>query len=287
MELKSHYWDQPELKSSFKRFMVQIHSLDFTRWELAGFWDYSYTPFSYFEQDRVISSVCVYLLDAVIKGRTASILQISGVGTVPEWRRKGLNRKLTEIALSWAFSIGKHEFIFLFSEYAAIPFYNRCGFRPIDEYIEVVEVTPVPKQRGIFKMTPENKENLDRIYDYSMTRSPASDVFSVLSSRLFMFHILYGMGENIYEIPDLSCIVLFNRVGSCLRIFDIVGKTIPTFSDLYPYLSKESDRTVEFHFSTDKLELRNVRKKLLNGNNPFIKGEFPLEKPIFPYTSRA
>ena len=54
----------------------------------------------------------------------ARLAQISGVGTRPGWRRRGLNRHLTEVALDWA--RGKHEGVFLFSSDEAIPCSNRA-----------------------------------------------------------------------------------------------------------------------------------------------------------------
>jgi len=34
-----------------------------------------------------------------LNGENTRVAQISGVGTLPEWRRKGLNRQLTDIGL--------------------------------------------------------------------------------------------------------------------------------------------------------------------------------------------
>jgi GNAT superfamily N-acetyltransferase len=285
VELKTQYWDRPDEKTAFKEFMIQIFGLDFDRWDKAGFWDPSYTPFSYFEQGRVISSVCGYILDATIGGKKTSMLQFSGVGTLPEWRRKGLNRKLTEKVLKWA--VGRQEGIFLFSSDVAIPFYKSCGFRPVTEYIEFIEAAPVPSEKGLRKLDANRDEDLDRIHEYAVSRAPISNEFSIMSPNLLMFHVLYGLGDGVFEIPDLECIVLLHRSDGHLKIFDVVGKRIPEFSELYPYISENGDEIIEFHFLTDKLNLCGSKRKKVEGNNPFVMGEFPLENPVFPFTSRA
>ncbi len=91
----------------------------------------------------------------------------------------------------------------------------------------------------------------------------------------------------MYEIPDLDCLVFLERQKDCLRIFDIVAERVPHLKELYPYIADENDRTIEFHFYTDKLGLDKIRTRPLYGNNPFVKDTFPIKKPVFPFTSRA
>jgi predicted N-acetyltransferase YhbS len=285
LQLKTNYWNDHEASAAFKEFILKIHGLDFTKWESCGYWDQAYTPFSYFAGETVVASVCVYLLDAVLDGRNTRIAQISGVGTLPEWRRKGLNRELTDIGLTWA--EGKHEGVFLFSTTDAIPYYERCGFSRINEYVETTQVEPVSNRDGAVKLDPDCKQELDRIYRYATQRVPVSDRFSVLNAKLVMFHVLYGLGDCVLELPDLECLVLYKREDDVLTIYDIVGERIPRFDDFYPYLADPNDRVIEFHFGTDKLGLKSSGTRLLVGNNPFVLGAFPIETPVFPFTSRA
>jgi GNAT superfamily N-acetyltransferase len=285
LEFRTGYWDDLEARSAFKEFMVAIHGLDFSEWESAGYWDDAYTPFSFFEGDAVVSSVCIYLLDAVIDGEAARLAQISGVGTLPGWRRRGLNRRLTEMGLDWA--QGKQSGVFLFADGPAVPFYEQCGFRPIDESIEFVEAVPVPTQGGAVKLDPGKEDERDRIHGYARRRAPVSDRFGVLNDKLVMFHALYTLREHIFEIPDLDCIVFCRREQGRLCLFDIVGERIPTLEELYPYIADTDDRIIEFHFHADKLGLNRAGTRRLDGNNPFVRGAFPVEKPVFPFTSRA
>ena len=123
LKLRTHYWDDSDAKAAFKQFILKIHGLDFSEWDSSGYWDHAYTPFSFFDGDTVVASVCVYLLKAVLNGENTRVAQISGVGTLPEWRRRGLNRQLTDIGLAWA--QGKHQGVFLFSDTDAIPYYEK------------------------------------------------------------------------------------------------------------------------------------------------------------------
>jgi len=283
--MKTSYWDDPQARSAFKRFMNIIHGLDLSEWESDGYWDNAYTPFSYFDGQEIVSSVCVYSLSAIVNGKKMRLAQISGVGTLPQWRRKGLSRQLTFAGLEWARE--RHRVVFLFSSAEAIPFYKACGFRAIEEYAEVLRTKPVPRIQGAVGLDPGKRQDLEKIYNLAKRRTGVSDRFGVLNERLVVFHALHSLRKNAYEIPNLNCIVFLERDRGLLKIYDIVAEEIPRFDVLYPFIADEGDRFIEFHFHVDKLSLDGTETRQLLGNNPFVKGDFPLKSPVFPYTCRA
>ena len=285
LEYRSEFWDDLPSREAFKTFLRKIHNLDLSLWDDAGFWDNAYTPFSYFNDGKVVSSICLYFLDAVIDGKSSKLVQISGVGTLPAFRNQGLNRRLTDRALDWA--KGKHQGVFLFADEEATPFYQRCGFTPIQESQEYCHITPVPTQMGINQLDISDTGTLQKIHDYAIQRCPQSERFSITNPQLLMFHVLYTMANKIIEIPELNCLVFFDRRDSEINIYDIVGREMPTFNDLYPFIAQKADEQVNFHFHTDKLEGRDIKTRLTNLNNTFVKGDFPIQNPAFPFTSRA
>ncbi len=285
LELKTKYWNDLQAKDAFKKFILDIHNLDFNEWESRGYWDDAFTPFTFFKGGEVISSICIYLLDAVIQGRKTKLIQISGVGTKNSWRRKGLSRELTDMGLDWA--KGQHEGVFLFADEEAIPFYLRCGFSPLDESQEFCQIEPVYKKAGIVQLDPSNQQHLDKIHLYAKSRVPISNDFSVFSSRLLMFHALYTMRNKMYEIPELNCLVFFDRKEDVVNIYDILGEEIPSFQEIYPYISSKTDTQIDFHFHTDKLSISDIQTRTVGSNNTFVKDHFPLVAPAFPYTARA
>ncbi len=285
IQLITQYWDNPEAREAFKAFIQDIHGLDFSEWEARGYWDDAYAPFSYFKDGRVISSVCIYLLDAIVAGRQTKLAQISGVGTHKNWRRKGLSRKLTELGLQWA--EGRHQGVFLFADEEAIPFYHKCGFLSIKDGLEFTHADPVPKKQDIVSLDPSDQKDLDKIYTYAKNKTPISDKFSVSSAKLLMFHALYTMRSNLYEIPALESLVFFARKGDIVNVYDIVSECIPPFEEIYPYLSSKRDSRINFYFHTDKLGIRGVQTEINTGNNTFVKKSFPVSTPVFPFTSMA
>jgi hypothetical protein len=226
------------------------------------------------------------MLDAVIEGEPAKLAQISGVGTAPEYRRRGLNRELTEIGLAWA-ARWNPAGVFLFSDEDAIPFYTAGGFVPIEEFVEVLELGGETGTGSSRRLDPTREADRQRIHELARRRAPVSQRFGVMNPKLVMFHCLYKLPHAIHEIPELDCVVLASRAGSTLRVHDVIAERMPGWVELSPHLLRASDREVEFHFSTDQLELSGTLLRPLRGNHPFARPGFPLARPVFPYTSRA
>jgi len=281
------YWDNQELKSEFIKFLIQIHNLDMTRWGKAGFWDVKYRPFSFFEGETLVSHLCIYSMEMMVLGERRKVAQVSAVGTLPEFRRQGLNFELTQKAMTWARK--EHDFFFLFADEEALPFYKRCGFRMTDEYKTRIEVTGEIPSAGIDKLDIERDDHRELIFRYASERAPVSDELGVFNPKLFMFWCLYYLKDNIYHVPSLDILVLYKRKNGIVTVYDIVGGTIPEFSQVYPFICSETDEAVEFLFMIDKMNLEDSQKVKVTENRTHFLGNFPLEDHefIFPYTAHA
>lgn len=287
LSYRENYWDSLELKVEFLSFLVQIFGLDLSVWDKMGFWDQRYRPFSYFSGNSLASNVCVYSMDMTIQGKQRLVAQISAVGTLPEYRRKGLSFELIQKAMDWARN--NHDFFFLFADKDAYDFYGKCGFRPADEHKACVSVSGKVAQSGAVKLDVQRKDHLEQIYRFASEREPASDVLGVSNQKLFMYWCLYSLRDHIYYIPALDVLVLYKRDNGLITIFDVVGTNIPAFSALYSYICSESDETIEFLFMVDKLNLGSCDQIRVKDNGAHILGNFPLESTqfMFPFTAHA
>jgi GNAT superfamily N-acetyltransferase len=288
LSFREAYWADPDARRAFRRFLVEIHGLDLSAWEAAGFWDDRYRPFSYFDREgRVVSSVCVYSLELVVRGSPCRAAQISAVGTTPAWRRQGLNRRLTEIALEWAAL--DHEFVFLFADDDAVPFYARCGFLPVEEQIPRVDVRPREPHPGSRRLDLGRATDLELLLALAERRAPVSDTLGVISPKLFMFHALYRFPGRLHHVRDLDVAVAMGREGPRVTVYDVVGPRIPQLDELCPYLVDSETREIEFYFVPDKLGIERARWRALRGNHLHDRGDIPLraERFLFPYTAHA
>ena len=282
------YWDNPESKRAFLDFLIRIHNLDLSLWDRMGYWDNKYRPFSFFDGNTVVASTCLYSMDMTIRGERRLVAQISSVGTLPGYRRRGLNLELTRKALKWAEAT--HDFFFLFADEDAFGFYKRCGFRRTFEHKTRLHILGRTARAGAAKMDVQKKEHLDLIYRCASEREPVCDMLGVYNERLLMFWCLYFLTDNISYIADLDLLILYERKDGIVTVFDIVGKKLPPFSEVYSYIGSAEDTAVEFMFMPDKLGLQESEQVLLEiDNGTHLLGDFPFEgsKFILPYTAHA
>lgn len=284
---RENYWESPELKREFMSFLVQLFGLDLSLWDNMGFWDVRYRPLSFFSDNSLVSNVCVYSMDMTIHGKHCLVAQISAVGTLPEYRKRGLSRKLTQAAIDWARD--NHDFFFLFADEGAYQFYSECGFRLTDEFKATISVAGKVPRPGVVKLDMQNTDHIKQVYRLASIREPVSAVLGVSNQKLFMFWCLYALRNYIHYIPELDILVLCQRKSGLMTIFDIVGTRIPAFAEIFPYICEPGDQSVEFLFMVDKLNLGSFDQTRVEGNGTHLFGSFPLEgtKFIFPFTSHA
>jgi GNAT superfamily N-acetyltransferase len=287
LSYRDNYWDSPEHKEAFVHFLIQIFGLDLSLWDRTGFWDHRYRPFSYFAGDSVVSNVCVYSMDMTVLGKRCRLAQISAVGTIPEYRRRGLSRKLLQAAMNWAHD--RHDFFFLFADEIAFQLYRQCGFRPGDEHKARIMVSGIRSRAGVVKLDMQRSDHRERAFRMASAREPVSNILGVDNAKLFMYWCLYSLRDCIYHIPELDVLVLYRRASGLLTVYDIVGSRVPAFADIYPYIGEESDRIVEFLFMVDRLGLEDFERERIDRNGMHLRGNFPLEgtRFMFPFTSHA
>lgn len=284
---RDNYWDFPELKKEFIRFLIRIFGLDLSLWDKMGFWDNRYRPFSYFDSGSLVSNVCVYTMDMMVDGKRCRAAQFSAVATLPEYRRQGLSRELMRQAMDWARN--RHDFFFLFADKDAFRLYKEFGFRRTDEYKPLISVSGKAARPGLVKMDMQRPDHIQKVYQLASRRAPVSDALGVFNEKLFMYWCLYGLRDHVHYIPELDILVLYRRDNGSVTVFDIVGSTLPPFDVIYPYISDPTDHTVDFLFMVDKLQLDNFEYMKIDASGAHLLGDFPLEGThfIFPHTSQA
>jgi hypothetical protein len=177
----------------------------------------------------------------------------------------------------------------LFADADAFEFYKTCGFRNVDEHMPSVAVDGGVIRPGLEHQDMRDPHRRQRVYELACKRTPVSDHLGVMNDKLFMYWCLYLLKDRVFYIADLDTLVLFKREDGVVTVYDIVGKQVPAFSDLYPYIRGESDKRVEFEFMPDRLSLTNVQYSPFSDNGTHLLGTFSLESDrfFFPLTSHA
>lgn len=284
---RENYWDSPRLKKRFIKYLAQVFGLDLSLWDRMGYWDPEYRPFSYFDGSELVSNACVYSMDMTVRGKKCRVAQVSAVGTLEKYRRKGLGTDLMARALDWVQK--NHEFSYLFADKNAYGLYRNCGFSLTAEHKPRLAVGGGEAGGDIIHLDVERKDHLELIHRLASVRTPVSDLLGVSNEKLFMFWCLYALKNFVYYVPKLDVLVLYKREGGRVTIYDIVGASVPPFSEIYRYICDEHIETVDFLFMVDKLNLTGYDLVRTDDNGTHVRGAFPLAdtKFIFPITAQA
>lgn len=285
MKIMQDYSTHPAQRYLLIDFAKKVFNLDLTEWNDKGYWDTGYQPISFLDQGKIVANVNLYYLEMIFAGKPIEIVQFSTVGTLPEYRKKGLSSHL----LKEVIRLCKKKPIFLFADYDAVPFYNKLGFEFQEEYKYYTKFSNSERKEGLVRLNPEDKNHLNLIYDAAGKRTSISDEIGVLNPKLIMFHALYTLRNNIFRIPQLDTIIFYRKHQNRLIIYDIIGADVPDFSEILPYIMDNEISTAEFMFCPDKLNIPKIQTEVFTDNQLHFYNFLQLEnrKFIFPFTSHA
>ena len=291
LEFRKAYYNDLRLRGKLSDFAGRIFpGFSFEKWNALGYEFREYTPFSYFRGGEIVANVSASPMSVVINGKTIRAVQIGTVGTLPEYRRRGLIRELMERAEDhWR---GQASFDFLFANETSTRFYQQFGFRPVPQHrftAKAPAFTP-PGQSGR-KVNLGDKKDRDLLFNLAKRRSSVSEILGVVDHAwLLLFHAATAYRENIVHIPHLDLCVIGKSKDKTLHVVDIIGETPPpAFQEIYPFIATADIETIEFHFTPDQMGLGNISAHADENFLCFQRGQFQgIDEAFrFPATSEA
>jgi GNAT superfamily N-acetyltransferase len=288
IEYRSDYFDDPDAKASFELYAKKIFGLDFSRWKARGLWDNQYKPFSAFMDGECVASICVYPSEMKFDGARKKGAQLLTVGTLPEYRLRGIQREIWKRAHAWIKQ--ECDFTFLFTDESAAGFYEKLGLRKQPEYFETIRC-PQPTIRAKLRFKRLNLEQ-DRDYEIierlAREREMVSNRIGFLNPNLLLFMFLYVYQGWSYYLEDIDAVIVVEETKDRLRIHDIVARQMPKLSDIDSFLAQFKKDEIDFLFCTDLLGVNHSKKKTVKDSLLFVSDDFELEgRFVFPYSIRA
>jgi GNAT superfamily N-acetyltransferase len=288
IEYHSDYFADPDAKGSFERYAKKIFGLDFTRWKARGLWDNQYRPFSAFIDGECVASICVYPSEMKVDGVRKRGAQLLTVGTLPEYRLRGIQREIWKRAHAWIKQ--ECDFAFLFTDESAAGFYEKLGLRKQPEYFETIRC-PQPTSHVKVRFKGLNLEK-DRDYEIierlAREREMVSHRIGFLNPNLLLFMFLYVYQSWSYYLEDIDAVIVAEETKDRLRIHDIVAEQMPKVSDIESFLVQFKKDEIDFLFCTDRLGVDNSKKERVKDSLLFVSDDFELEgKFVFPSSIRA
>jgi len=213
--------------------------LDFQFWYDLNLWDNNYESYSIIKNDEIVSNVCVFKADILLKGCRYNALSVGAVATKKEYRGNGYSRLLMEHI------IGKYDNIpmYLFANETVTDFYPRFGFERIYEKLPISRYT-IQNAVEPKKLCFNNPKAWDYVHN-RMNFSPSLDCLNAASVNLFHIHEGY-LKDCIYDIPELETVLIAKQNDYILKIIAVFSLQEVCFADLAKYLPFSNIKKIEF-----------------------------------------
>ena len=290
LAFRQAYYHEPQARQALNAFASGIFGgLDFAPWNNLGLAFGEYTPFSFFEQGRVVANVSASPMNMVIADEPVAAIQIGTVASLPAYRKQGLVTALMRKADQYWRET--HGFFFLFAHPAAQAFYRQFGYRGIPQYRFESAAPPftAPPRRAV-RLNPALPRDRDMLNALAAARTAVSARVGVQrQSWLVMFHASVVFPTDLYFIESLGVAIIRRTSGNTLRLIDVIGENIPTLKELFPFIGAPGIEKITYDFTPDLMDAPELSVTREADTELFVRGPFRIgDQPfVFPLTSQA
>jgi GNAT superfamily N-acetyltransferase len=289
-DIKSNYRDDDELRKKFFEFTKNVFpGLDFSEWYKNGFWTDAYIPFSIIESGKIISNVSISKMKIFLNGEITSAIQFGTVGTLHEFRKRGLSRYLMKYVIS--LYDDDIDLFYLFANNTVTEFYPKFGFKKVEEVIfQRSSNIPLPNYKAV-KLNLANSSDKKLVAELINKRAPVSKIFSAYDYEFITWwYILNFHSNDLFYLPNENIIFIAGENNNELHIYDVIFDRPFNFEIVLPKVLKHNNyKAINYYFSPDVLNYQ-FDKTIRSADSPlFIRGNFNLEQRQFkyPYTAQT
>jgi len=230
----------------FDTLMTEVYGFSFSPWLERKLWDERYESYSFIRDGKMLSNVCIYKTDLLIRGERVRAHQIGAVATLEGERGKSLSRTLIEHILG-AYP-GTPAFLYAGAD--VLNFYPRFGFQRKYTYRPVLGASINNKTENAVKYLPDDAFVQKMLYG-GRVYSDLADAMNMQSVQ--MFRLLMSYTDNIYFLPGCGALVVARQKDDKLFIADVITEKPLAFDILCNELPFNGVELVEFGFCPDWL----------------------------------
>lgn len=249
---EKNYQTNKELRKSFNDLADLTFGINFEKWYEKGYWTERYEPHSYIIDGKVIANVSVNKLDLIVHNSRKKAIQIGTVMTHPDYRNKGLSKKLMNKVLK---EYENHiDVFYLYANDSVLDYYPKFGFQKVNEHIFSMPFQGKSQQKPLNYLNGHDDNDLAFIYNFAKKRQPNSTFFSTSNTdELLMFYSIYVYPESIVYIEEEGVIVFYQIDGDTLHIADVVSHTKFNLNSILARLADEKVEKVIFGYNENSL----------------------------------
>lgn len=217
MELISDYMRVDTYRHMLNELTRNTFGFDFEGWVTKGYFEGEYIPYSLIEEGRMLSNVSANRMRFLQNGEEKYYIQIGTVMTAEDHRKQGLASRLIKHVISEYEN--ECDGIYLFGNLDAIGFYEKMGFKTVNEYKYFVknEFVSGNDSKEAFQPISDMDDEVKNHYP-DMVRS-CLDLSSFAQTNKYGLQMFYtGDFSNVFYAKDIDCfIVLEQEDGTILQ----------------------------------------------------------------------
>ena len=286
MELVCNYMDCSELRHLLNEMTREIFGFSFENWYNAGYFAGEYIPYSYVENGKIIANASVNIMKFMLSDQEKFYIQIGTVMTRPEYRNRGLARKLIEKIL--VDYMARVDGFYLFANLRATEFYKKIGFQRLDQWRWYWD-HPARRNEKLLGFEPAGKNMRDAYVSMLNSAANNADFDHINRCSLQMFYTMDM--ENVYYCEELDCFVVMHIEDQILYLDSVISSRVQSIHDIVPRINGNFEKIV---FGFVPKERQHFRPERYDGSDDYrfcYLGSdlecIECEKLFFPVMSHA
>lgn len=214
-------------------------------------WEQASTPFVVQADIAVLAHVGLLDLPLHLMGQPISVGGVHGVATDPAFQRRGLFRGLLEELLT--FAQAKYSTLVLTTLHPE--YFQPFGFRIVPETVGVSDgrMADLPRGRRLDLTQPDDLRLLHSLIE---RRTPVSRLLGVGAEKACFGFVEFATPMWYSDVAGYA--VVAERVAETLRVYDLVGPTVPNPGEVVALVGEPVDRVLWF-LPTDRIDPRMTR----------------------------
>lgn len=250
MEFVNGYMECGDLRHLLNEMTGEIFGFSFEDWYTAGYFGGEYIPYSYMENGEIIANASANIMKFSYNGREKSYIQIGTVMTRPEYRNRGLARKLIEKILGDY--TGLVDGFYLFANLHATEFYKKIGFQRLDQWRWYWD-HPVQRDHSLSGFEPAGKDMGDA-YVRMLNCAACNAAFDHLNRCSLQMFYTMDM-ENVYYCEELECFAVMHTEDQSLYLDSVISSREQSIGDIAARIDGSFEKIVFGFVPTEKRDL--------------------------------
>lgn len=250
----------------------------FEEWIEWGCWDDAYTAFVAFDDDTPVANVSRTRMRLLVDGMERCGWQLGAVCTRPEYRGRGLGRRLLDSALAGCGS----DPVLLFANPTVRDFYPRFGFVPREEWVFEAAFAAAPSATPAPTLDSSDPAVRARIRRLAAVGSPATQRFGARGhGDIALWYLANGYIPAPRE-PQPGTLVFCTRQDDCLQVHEVLSDGAVDLAALIPTLIDSPIRRLRFDFTPERLWPQARAVATDPEADLFVRGFVPTGQHRFP-----